>query len=50
MLVGKTKLNQEEKEQQRDKKLKIKDKFEQSNLGGYEMLYPIRRGVNVEDD
>lgn len=50
VLVGKTKMNQEEKEQQREKKLKIKDKFEQANLGGYEMLYPLRRGVNTEDD
>lgn len=48
--MGKTKMNQEEKEQQRDKKLKIKDKYEQANLGGYEMLYPIKRGVNTEDD
>ncbi len=50
MLVGKTKLNQEEKEQIRDKKLKLKDKYEQANLGGYEMLYPLKRGVVPEDD
>ena len=43
-------MNQEEKEQQREKKLKIKDKYEQANLGGYEMLYPLRRGVTPEDD
>jgi hypothetical protein len=28
VLVGKTKLNQEEKDIQREKKLKVKDKFE----------------------
>ena len=50
VLVGKTKLNQEEKEVQREKKLKVKDKFEQANLGGYEMLYPLKRGANAEDD
>ena len=50
VLVGKTKLNQEEKEVQRDKKLKVKDKFEQANLGGYEMLYPLKRGASAEDD
>jgi hypothetical protein len=50
VLVGKTKMNQEEKEQQREKKLKIKDKYEQANLGGYEMLYPLKRGVVPEDD
>jgi len=43
-------MNQEEKDQQREKKLKLKDKYEQSNLGGYEMLYPIRRGITPEDD
>ena len=50
MLVGKTKLNQEEKDIQREKKLKVKDKFEQANLGGYEMLYPLKRGLISEDD
>ena len=50
MLVGKTKLNQEEKDIQREKKLKVKDKFEQANLGGYEMLYPLKRGLIPEDD
>ena len=34
----------------REKKLKIKDKFEQNNLGGYEPLYPLKRGANIEDD
>ena len=34
----------------REKKMKIKDKYEQANLGGYEMLYPLKRGLNQEDD
>jgi RecG-like helicase len=50
VLVGKSKMNQEEKEYLREKKLRIKDKFEQSNLGGYEPLYPLKRGANLEDD
>jgi hypothetical protein len=28
----------------------LKDKFEQANLGGYEMLYPLKRGASAEDD
>lgn len=43
-------MNIEEKEMLREKKLKVKDKFEQANLGGYEPLYPLRRGQNLEDD
>lgn len=50
VLVGKAKMNLEEKEFLREKKLKIKDKYEQGNLGGYEMLYPLKRGQNLEDD
>ena len=50
MLVGKTKLNAEEKEQLRDKKLRIKDKFEQNNLGDFEVLYPLKRGQSQDDD
>jgi hypothetical protein len=34
----------------REKKLKIKDKYEQNNLGGYEPLYPLKRGASIEDD
>ena len=46
VLVGKTKLNLDEKEIQREKKLRLKDKSEQNNLGGYEMLYPLKKGQN----
>ena len=28
----------------------MKDKFEQANLGGYEMLYPLKRGLTLEED
>jgi hypothetical protein len=34
----------------REKKLRIKDRYEQGNLGGYEMLYPLKKGVAPEDD
>lgn len=50
VLVGKQKMNLDEKESIREKKMKVKDKFEQANLGGYEMLYPLKRGVTPEDD
>ena len=50
VLVGKQKMNLDEKESIREKKMKVKDKFEQANLGGYELLYPIKRGVTPEDD
>jgi len=43
-------MNLDEKESIREKKMKVKDKFEQANLGGYELLYPIKRGVTPEDD
>jgi hypothetical protein len=34
-LVGKNRLTQEEREAIRDKKLRLKDKFENSNLGDF---------------
>ena len=43
-------MNQEEKESLKEKKMRIKDKFEQNNLGGYELLYPLKKGQVLEDD
>lgn len=43
MLLGKQKVSLEEKEALREKKLRIKDKWEQSQMGAmYEELYPIK--------
>ena len=39
-----------EREQLREKKLRIKDKYENNNLGDFQNLYPLWRGVRVEDD
>lgn len=48
VLTGKQKFSQEEKETIREKKQRIKDKFEMNNLGNYEVLYPLKRGVNAD--
>lgn len=40
----------EERELLREKKLRIKDKYENSNMGDYQNLYPLKRGVCVKDD
>ena len=49
-LVGKSRLSQEEREALREKKLRIKDKFENNNMGDFQNLYPLKRGVNSKDD
>lgn len=46
VLTGKQKLTNEEKEYLKDKKLKLKDKFEFNNLGGFEIMYPLPKGVS----
>ena len=45
-LVGKFRMTNEEKEVMREKKLRLKDKFECNNLGDFQNLYPLKRGVN----
>jgi hypothetical protein len=40
----------DEKELLRQKKLRSKDKFEQSNMGDFQNLYPLRRGLIAEHD
>jgi len=40
VLTGKQKISAEEKDLRRQKKQRIKDKYEFSNLGNFEMLYP----------
>ena len=32
------------------KKIKLKDRYEQSNLGGFECIYPLRKGVSEDQD
>jgi len=49
-LVGKNRMTAEEKEQTRAKKLRIKDKYEQSNMGDFQNLYPLRRGLIPRHD
>jgi tubulin polyglutamylase TTLL6/13 len=44
-LVGKQRMGQEERESLKAKKLRIKDKFEQNNMGDYQNLYPLKRGL-----
>jgi hypothetical protein len=34
----------------REKKLRIKDKFERNNLGDFEIMYPLAKGVSEEQD
>lgn len=48
MLNGKQKLTPEEKEMLREKKLRIKDKYERNNLGDFEIMYPLTKGVSDE--
>ena len=50
VLNGKIKLTNDEKERLREKKLKVKDKFEMNNLGNYEFLYPLPIGENEDND
>lgn len=49
-LAGKQRMNQEEREQLKAKKMRIKDKFEQNNLGDFQNLYPLRRGLITRHD
>lgn len=46
-LVGKQRMGMEEREALRQKKMRIKDKFENNNLGDFQNLYPMRRGLIV---
>lgn len=48
MLNGKQKISNEEKDKIREKKQKIKDRHELANLGGYEELYPLKRGATQD--
>ena len=50
VLVGKQKVSPEEKEALREKKLRIKDKYETTHLGNYEMLYPLKKGQDEKQD
>lgn len=49
-LVGKHKMTTEEREFQRQKKLRMKDKFEQTNMGDFQNLYPLRKGLIDQHD
>lgn len=49
-LVGGHRLNQKEKEALKEKKTRIKDKYENNNLGDFQNLYPLKRGVSVKND
>lgn len=49
-LVGKQRMTPQEREALKQKKLRIKDKFENNNMGDYQNLYPLKRGVNNHDD
>jgi len=49
-LVGKHRMTQAEREMVKEKKMRIKDKFENNNLGDFQNLFPLKRGVRVEDD
>ena len=41
-LQGLPRASNYEKEEQRQKKIRIKDKFELNNLGNYERIYPLQ--------
>ena len=49
-LTGKQRLTAPERDQLRQKKLRIKEKFENNNLGDYQNLFPLKRGLSEEDD
>ena len=44
-LTGKTRMTPAEKEALKQKKMRIKDKFENNNMGDFQNLYPLKRGV-----
>ena len=50
VLTGKQKLTLEEKETLREKKRKLKDKYESVCLGGFEAIYPLKKGISPEQD
>tara|TARA_B110000285_G_C15009261_1_gene555540 strand:- start:752 stop:1141 length:390 start_codon:yes stop_codon:yes gene_type:complete len=49
-LTGKTRLTPAEKEALKAKKTRIKDKFENNNMGDFQNLYPLKKGVSEKDD
>lgn len=49
-LTGKGRLTPAEKEALKAKKTRIKDKFENNNMGDYQNLFPLKRGVNPSDE
>lgn len=49
-LVGKSRQTMEEREALKEKKMRIKDKFENNNMGDFQNLYPLKRGVSDKDD
>ena len=49
-LVNKNRMPPQEREELRKKKQRIKDKFETQNMGDFQALYPLKRGLRAEDD
>lgn len=49
-LVGKPKQSQADREALKAKKLRLKDKWETNNMGDYQNLFPLRRGVTNDID
>ena len=49
-LIGKQRLNQQEREALKQKKQRIKDKFEFNNMGDFQNLYPLRRDMIPRHD
>jgi|TARA_B110000305_G_C19262034_1_gene550034 hypothetical protein len=49
-LVGKQRMTPAEREALKAKKLRIKDKYENNNMGDYQNLYPLKKGVSKHDD
>ena len=43
-------MTNDEKERIREKKLRVKDKFEMNNLGNFEFLYPLPSEENEENE
>ena len=49
-LIGKQRLNPQEREALKQKKQRIKDKFEFNNMGDFQNLYPLRRDMIIRHD
>ena len=49
-LVGKPKQSQADREALKAKKMRIKDKWETNNMGDFQNLFPLRRGVTADID